>query len=80
MSFESEIRKIDAASRASGAPYQPLGCDQQGRYPEAAHAASEWPDDDDPADEFGIWRGLALSITVTVALLCFTVVVAGLLS
>ena len=26
-------------------PYIPLGCDQQGRYPEAAHAASEYDDE-----------------------------------
>ena len=29
-------------------PYIPLGCDQQGRHPEAAHAASEY--DDDPQE------------------------------
>jgi hypothetical protein len=26
-------------------PHLPLGCDQQGRYPEAAHAASELDDE-----------------------------------
>jgi hypothetical protein len=28
-------------------PRRPLGCDQQGRFPEAAHAASEYEDDAD---------------------------------
>ena len=80
MSFKSEIRKIDAASPANGHSYLPRGCDQQGRYPQAAHEASEWADEDESHDEFGIWRGLALAITVTVALLCFTAVLAGLMS
>ena len=41
-------------------PRIPLGCDQQGRYPEAAEAATEVGADDDPPANW--WIAMAVDI------------------
>jgi len=46
-------------------PRIPKGCDQQGRHPEAAHAADE--SDDRPAG--GGWFDFAWAVTVSAAIL-----------
>lgn len=44
--------------------YIPTGCDQQGRYPEAAEAATEiGADDFDDAAQFIIWH-LVIAIVI----------------
>ena len=44
----------------------PKGCDQQGRYPEAAHSATEvGQDDEEQADLVFLWAVVAI-LTVTI--------------
>ena len=48
--------------------YIPTGCDQQGRYPEAAEAATEiGADDFDDAAQFIIWH-LVIAIVIVGAI------------
>ena len=56
-------------------PRIPKGCDQQGRYPEAASAASEV--EDRPLG--GGWVDLVWTVTLAVAILGFIGVVTGVL-
>jgi hypothetical protein len=51
----------------------PKGCDQQGRYPEAAHSATDIGADDDALDSLGRLVLLGLGIFAVVALLGFVV-------
>ena len=53
----------------------PLGCDQQGRYPEAAHAASEI-DDWDPMPTRERWAAWAVLLGVPAAVIVLGIVVA----
>lgn len=54
-----------ARYRALHRPHVPLGCDQQGRHPQAAEACTDMgadPDDDDLACASGIVRGVIWSL------------------
>jgi len=51
----------------------PKGCDQQGRYPEAAEAATEVGIDDDAVESLGRLVLLGLGIVVLVGLIAFVV-------
>ena len=51
----------------------PKGCDQQGRYPEAAHSATEVGADDDAGESLGRLVLLGLGIVVVVGLIVFLV-------
>lgn len=53
----------------------PKGCDQQGRYPEAAEAATEVGADDDDVEPLGRLVLLGLGIIVMVGLIALAVVV-----
>jgi hypothetical protein len=49
------------------------GCDQQGRYPEAAEAATEVGVDDDAVESLGKLVLLGLGVVVLVGLIAFVV-------
>jgi hypothetical protein len=51
----------------------PKGCDQQGRYPEAAEAATEVGVDDDAPESLGTLVVLGLCVVVLVGLIAFVV-------
>jgi hypothetical protein len=51
----------------------PKGCDQQGRYPEAAEAATEVGIDDDAVESLGRLVLLGLSVVVLVGAIAFVV-------
>ena len=51
----------------------PKGCDQQGRYPEAAEAATEVGADDDAAESLGKLVLLGLGVVVLVGAIAFLV-------
>ena len=51
----------------------PKGCDQQGRYPEAAEAATEVGIDDDAVESLGTLVLLGLGGVVLVGLIAFVV-------
>ena len=51
----------------------PRGCDQQGRYPEAAEAATEVGVDDDAVESLGRLVLLGLCVVVLVGLIAFVV-------
>jgi hypothetical protein len=51
----------------------PKGCDQQGRYPEAAEAATEVGVDDDAVESLGRLVLLGLGVVVLVGLIAFVV-------
>ena len=51
----------------------PKGCDQQGRYPEAAEAATEVGSDDDALDSLGRLVLLGLGIVCLVGAIAFMV-------
>ena len=51
----------------------PKGCDQQGRYPEAAEAATEIGVDDDAPESLGRLVLLGLSVVVLVGAIAFLV-------
>jgi hypothetical protein len=51
----------------------PKGCDQQGRYPEAAEAATEVGIDDDAVESLGTLVLLGLGVVVLVGLIAFVV-------
>ena len=51
----------------------PKGCDQQGRYPEAAEAATEVGIDDDAVESLGTLVLLGLSVVVLVGAIAFLV-------
>jgi hypothetical protein len=51
----------------------PKGCDQQGRYPEAAEAATEVGVDDDAVESLGRLVLLGLGVVVLVGVLAFLV-------
>jgi hypothetical protein len=62
-----------------GGPKLPAGCDLQGRYPEAAHAASEFDADsfDAPPDGAGLVMCVALCLAVWAIVALVVVVVGG---
>ena len=51
----------------------PRGCDQQGRYPEAAEAATEVGVDDDAVESLGKLVVLGLCVVVLVGAIAFVV-------
>jgi hypothetical protein len=51
----------------------PKGCDQQGRYPEAAEAATEIGVDDDAVESLGRLVLLGLCVVVLVGAIAFVV-------
>jgi hypothetical protein len=51
----------------------PKGCDQQGRYPEAAEAATEIGIDDDAVESLGKLVVLGLGVVVLVGVIAFLV-------
>jgi hypothetical protein len=51
----------------------PKGLDQQGRYPEAAEAATEVGADDDAVESLGTLVLLGLSVVVLVGVIAFVV-------
>jgi hypothetical protein len=51
----------------------PKGCDQQGRYPEAAEAATEVGIDDDAVESLGRLMLLGLGVVVLVGAIAFVV-------
>ena len=51
----------------------PRGCDQQGRYPEAAEAATEVGVDDDAVESLGRLVVLGLCVVVLVGAIAFVV-------
>lgn len=57
-------------------PRIPLGCDQQGRYPEAAEAATEVGADDPPANW---WAAMAVDIVIAVCFVTTIYVILGVL-
>ena len=46
--------------------YIPLGCDQQGRYVDGAHAASEFTEDD-PIGSPWVWSDLLVAVVAVAA-------------
>jgi hypothetical protein len=51
----------------------PKGCDQQGRYPEAAHSATEVGVDDDAVESLGRLVLLGLGVVVLVGAIALAV-------
>jgi hypothetical protein len=52
----------------------PNGCDQQGRYPEAAHSATEVGQDEEQADLVFLW---AVVVILTVTIIAVVVAIWG---
>lgn len=73
MSYRTRLTEADLDRQI--AHKQPLGLDYQGRHPEAAEAATEIGCEAE--DAFGFFRGLAVAITFTVALLAVSTVLAA---
>jgi hypothetical protein len=67
-----------ADDNVTGYVWRPQGCDQQGRYPEAAHAASELDDyDPRPIPGAGPVAWLVLGVVALLAVAAGWHVVAG---
>ncbi len=60
---ESAVRAV-ARDEAARILRRPLGCDQQGRFPEAAHAATEVGQEDDLSCAHGIVYAFIASMAI----------------
>lgn len=67
--MNDEVRRVLSARK----PYIPEGCDQQGRQPEAAHAASEITDDDALGTARGVLTAIVLALGLWAAVAAFWV-------